>query len=232
MVPKSEPGQYRLIQHLSYPEKTSINDGIAEEFKTVGYASIDDAISKLKIHGSQALMCKTDIDSAFRLIPINPEDYPLLGIQFNHRFYYDMCLPMGCSSSCHIFERFSTALEWIAVNKFGIQSVIHYLDDFLIVGPSNSNQCQTDLDNFLSMCAHIGVPNKAEKTVQPSTVINFLGIELDSMSRVACLPQVKLDKIQSTIRDMMNKTSVSLKDIQSLIGLLNFAPQGGRFSED
>ena len=73
VVPKSEPGQYRLIQHLSYPEKTSINDGIAEEFKTVGYASIDDAISKIKIHGSQALMCKTDIDSAFRLIPIKTQ---------------------------------------------------------------------------------------------------------------------------------------------------------------
>ena len=98
-MPKSEPGQYGLIQHLSYPEKTSINDGIAEEFKTVSYASIDDAIYKIKSHGRQALMCKTDIDSAFRLIPINPEDYPLSDIKFNHRFYYDMCLPMGCSSS-------------------------------------------------------------------------------------------------------------------------------------
>ena len=38
MVPKSEPGQYRLMQHLSYPEKTSIDDGIAEEFKTVSYS--------------------------------------------------------------------------------------------------------------------------------------------------------------------------------------------------
>ena len=156
VVPKSEPGQYTITQHLSYPEKTSIKDGIAEEFKTVSYASIDDAISRIKSHGSKALMCKTDIDSAFRLIPMNPEEYPLLGIKFNHRFYYDMCLPMGCSSSCHIFERFSTALEWIAVYKFAIQSKIHYLDHFLIVGPSNSNQCQTDLDNFLSMCGHIG----------------------------------------------------------------------------
>ena len=73
--PKSEPGKYRLIQHLSYPEKTSINDGIAEEFKTVSYASIGDAISKIKSHG-KALMCKTDRDSAFRLIPIKIEDYP------------------------------------------------------------------------------------------------------------------------------------------------------------
>ena len=225
IVPKSETGQFRLIQHLSFPENNSVNDGIIDESKTVNYASIDDAIAKLKTNGNGALMSKTDIDSAFRLIPVIPDDYPLLGMKFNHRYYYDKCLPMGCSSSCHIFERFSTALEWIATHKFGIQSIIHYLDDFLIVGPANSDQCQTDLNNFLSMCERIGVPIKSEKTVQPSTVITFLGIELDSVSKVARLPQVKLRKIESVIENILGKTYVSLRDIQSLIGLLNFACQ-------
>ena len=225
VVPKGDTDQFRLIQNLSFPENCSINDGIMGEFKTVNYASIDDAISKLKINGSGAFMSKTDIDSAFRLIPVNPEDYPILGIKFNNRYYYDRCLPMGCSSSCHIFERFSTDVEWIATNKFGIESIIHYLDDFLIVGPANSNQCQTDLKHFLGMCERIGVPIKAEKTVQPSTVITFLGIELDSVSRVARLPQAKLNKIQRSIEVLMRKTTVSLKDVQSVIGLLNFACQ-------
>ena len=36
------------------------------------------------------------------LANIGPKDYPLLGIKCNHRYYYDMCLPMGCSCSCHI----------------------------------------------------------------------------------------------------------------------------------
>ena len=80
-----------------------------------------------------------------------------------------------------------------------------------------------DLDNFLSMCEYIWVPIKAEKTVQPSTVINFLDIELDFVSRMACLPQVKSDKIQCDIQEMIDKTSVSLTDSQSLIGLLNSA---------
>ena len=225
VVPKGDTDQFRLIQNLSFPENGSINDGIVSEMKTVNYASIDNAISKLKNFGSGALMSKTDIDSAFRLIPVSPNDYSILGIKFNGRYYNDRCLPMGCSSSCHIFERFSTALEWIAINKFGIISIIHYLDDFLILGPPNSNQCHTDLNNFLSMCKQIGVPIKAEKTVQPSNVILFLGIELDSVSKIARLPQAKLIKIQNAIENLMAKTSVSLKDIQSLIGLLNFACQ-------
>ena len=43
---------------------------------------------------------------------------------------------MGCSSSCNIFETFSTALEWIAMNKLNASAVIHILDDFLFIAPS------------------------------------------------------------------------------------------------
>ena len=113
---------------------------------------------------------------------------------------------MGCSSSCHIFKHFNAALEWIVTNKFGIISIIHCLDDFLILGPPNSDQCHTDLNNFLSMCEHIGVPIKAEKAVQSSNVIIFLGIELDSVSKIARLPQAKLIKIQNVIENLMAKT--------------------------
>ena len=44
---------------------------------------------------------------------------------------------MGCSSSCKTFEMFSTALEWIAQNKLHIPYILHLLDDFLIISPSN-----------------------------------------------------------------------------------------------
>ena len=39
LVPKAEEGTYRLIQHLSYPEGESINDGIYRSYCTVHYAS-------------------------------------------------------------------------------------------------------------------------------------------------------------------------------------------------
>ena len=39
----------------------------------------------------------------------------------------------------------------------------HILDDFLFVGPPKSDQCQEDLDEFLTLCSKLGVPIKAEK---------------------------------------------------------------------
>jgi hypothetical protein len=86
---------------------------------------------------------------------------------------------MGASSSCQIFERFSSALQWIMEHKYGVVGMFHIIDDFLFVGPPNSSKCDQDL-NFLSLCEKLGVPIKVEKTVQPSTVITIYGIEVDS----------------------------------------------------
>ena len=61
-------------------------------------------------------MAKTHIKSAFRIIPIHPADYSLLGMKWDHMYYFDRCLAMGLRSSCAIFEAFSTSLEWISIH--------------------------------------------------------------------------------------------------------------------
>ena len=135
MVPKKSPGEFRLIQHLSYPKGTSINDGISSVNTSVHYATIRDAIHFIKRAGPGCFLAKTDIKNAFRIIPIHPCDYHLLGIKWKGSYYYDRCMPMGCASSCKTLEIFSSSVEWIARKKFGIQKILHLLDDFLIVTP-------------------------------------------------------------------------------------------------
>ena len=63
----------------------------------------------------------------------------LLGFYYD-LYYVDAVLPMGCSSSCVIFESFSTALEWIAMNTLGATKMIHVLDDFLVLAESQDKQ--------------------------------------------------------------------------------------------
>ena len=132
IVPKKNPGEFRLIHHLSFPQGSSINDFIPSEFSSVSYATINDAISALKRAGRGCFMAKTDIKSAFRIIPVHPDDHPLLGMKWENFYYYDRCLVMACSSSCAIFESFSTALEWIAIHRLGASNVLHILDDFFV----------------------------------------------------------------------------------------------------
>ena len=84
IVPKKSPGQFRLIHHLSHPPGQSINDFIEPDLSSVSYCSFDDAVTLLLSIGPGTLFSKTDIDSAFRLIPIYHSDHHLLGIQFQN----------------------------------------------------------------------------------------------------------------------------------------------------
>lgn len=222
VVLKKVPGEYRLIHHLSYPKNESVNDFIDPTFSAVKYSSFDDAAKLVIQLGKGCLMAKTDIESAFRLIPIHPDDHSLLGFQFNGGIYYDLCLPMGSSSSCAIFTAFSTALKWIAMEKLRAKYVVHILDDFLFLGPARSPRCNEDLDNFISMCNKLGVPIKAEKTERACTKLTFMGLELDSENMVARLPDDKLVKLRNLLDTFHRKRKIKLKDLQSLLGLLNF----------
>ena len=82
-------------------------------------------------------MAKTDIESAFRLIPVHPDDWELLGMQWGGLYYYDKVLPFGLRSAPFLFNQLSEALEWILYDKCQISYVAHFLDDFLIIEPEN-----------------------------------------------------------------------------------------------
>ena len=218
---QKDASEFRLIQHLSYPQGSSVNDNIPDTHSSVHYASISDAIAVLKSLGAGCFLAKTDIKSAFRIIPIHPSDFPLLGMKWDNQFYFDVCLPMGLSSSCQIFKAFSSSLEWISVHRFGASGVLHILDDFLFIARTEE-QCRTDLSNFLRMCDYLGVPIAQEKTCGPSQVIQFAGITLDSINQEARLPEDKLQKCRLLLESFCKRRKVTLRELQSLIGLLNF----------
>ena len=113
LVPKKAPGEFRLIHHLSFPEGDSINSNIPKEMTAVSYQSIDTAISLIKQVGKGALLAKTDLENAYKQIPIHPNDFELLGFQIAGLFNYDKTLPFGLSYACQLFEKFSSALQWI-----------------------------------------------------------------------------------------------------------------------
>lgn len=88
-MPKKASGEFRLIHHLSYPEGNSINDHIPDHLCTVQYQSVDTAISLIQQLGPGALLAKTDIENAYKQVPIHPTDFELLGFRIGNDYYYD-----------------------------------------------------------------------------------------------------------------------------------------------
>ena len=221
VIPKKGPSEFRLIHHLSYPKGNSVNDAISDYCSSVKYASVSDAITAIKAIGEGCFSAKTDIKSAFCIIPIHPADYSLLGMKVDNLYYFDQCLPMGLSSSCNIFEAFSTTFEWLSVHCLGASSVLHILDDFLFIAKTK-DRYEAD---FVSLCHHLGIPLAPEKTAGPDTVLQFAGITLDLVKGEARLPDEKLQKCRMLLHNFYKRRTVKLKEHQSLMGLLNFTCQ-------
>ncbi|KAM9324594.1 uncharacterized protein PAF06_000661 [Gastrophryne carolinensis] len=223
VVPKKEPGKFRLIHHLSFPRGGSVNDGIDKELSSVSYTSFDFALDMVREAGPAALLAKTDIESAFRLLPVHPDSLYLLGCFFEGGYYVDRCLPMGCSISCAYFEAFSSFLEWVVKERAGMGSVTHYLDDFLCVGPGGTRVCHLLLSTMLNVFGAFGVPVAHDKTEGPATVIKFLGIEIDTVRGVCRLPRDKIEDLVGGLEGALGVKKVTLVQLQSVLGKLNFA---------
>ena len=220
LVPKKTPNSFRFIVDLSSPKGASINEGIDDVFAQVSYASLAEAIQLVILSGQGAFMAKTDIEKAFRLLPLKPEQYHLFCIKWANEYFHDRCLPMGARSSCQLFESFSSALQFIA-NQEGIGNVTHYLDDFLFVSSSHDS-CQDYLQKFINICKDLNIPLAADKTFGPCQIIQFLGFEIDTIAQVVRLPLDKLEKCKTLIHEMLIQDKCTLRELQVLLGLLNF----------
>lgn len=167
-------------------------------------------------------MRKSDIQSAFRLIRVSPADFHLLGFKLDNRYYFDKCLPFGCSISCSIWEKFATFLEFAVHRTSSVGEVEHYLDDYFFGGKAGSNHCCSIMQSFFNICRNLAVPVAESKTEGPTTVIVFLGFELDSVLMQVRVPLDKIKALVGQILEILEHGRVTLKVMQSLIGSLNF----------
>ena len=112
VIPKKyQPGKWRLIMDLSSPKGFSVNDAIDPSLCSLSYVSVDQVAALAMLLGYGMLLAKIDVKSAYRLIPVQPGDRYLLGMQWNGNLYVDGIIPFGLRSAPKIFTAVADALE-------------------------------------------------------------------------------------------------------------------------
>ena len=108
-LPDKSDGTKRRIHHLSYPANNaeSINSGIPEQYGTITYSTIHDAVTAVQSFGKEYLLVKRDFKSAFYHIPVSPLDTPLLGFHWNDTFHSEQFFPFGFCTVPSIFNLFA-----------------------------------------------------------------------------------------------------------------------------
>ena len=113
-----------------------------------------------------------------------------------------------------LFNILADLLSWILEQK-GVSLLMHYLDDFLTLGPSEYPTCLHNLETIKGVCHHLGVPLALEKVEAPSQSLTFLGIILDTRNMKACLPHEKLQWIRDHLATWLVKHKATKRQILS-----------------
>ena len=98
---------------MSYPQGSSVNDGISTSDSSMVYASIEDATRFITTLERGSLLAEIDITNAFRLLPVHLSDCHLLGMHWEGQLFIDQQLPFGLRSVPVLFNAYADALEWI-----------------------------------------------------------------------------------------------------------------------
>ena len=232
LVPKDGRKKTRLIFHLSHPRNEekgfSVNGCTPKEMTKVKYQDFDNAVRLCLREGKGCHAGKSDMSSAFRHLGMAKKFWKFLVMKaqspLDNQWYYfiDKCMPFGASISCSHFQAFSDAVAHI-VQKLTNKDNVNYLDDFFFAALLKA-LCNGQISVFLEVCDIINFPVSMEKTFWATTKITFLGLLLDTINQLVCVPTEKIDKAKTMISKLLDKKSnkVTVEQLQSITGFLNF----------
>ena len=219
-APKPD-GTCRLVLDLSQPSGESINDFISKEDFPCEYTHFDAATDLVHRLGRGTYLSKIDIKHAYRLLPVRPEDWPLLVYHWDGQYYVDIKLPFGGRSSASIFTSFADLVCWVLNEKFKLL-VIHYSDDFLLLTRDDLIMARKHLKRFKKAFKIMNIPIALDKLIGPETALPYLGIEIDTNSFTVSIPSDKVDEMMAQMPRWCGRRTCTLRELQSLNGRLNF----------
>ena len=218
-APKPD-GSIRLIMDLSQPRGNSVNDFISKDEFPCHYTPFDEATRLIMQMGPGCFLTKVDIKHAYRILPVRPEDWPLLVYCWEGQFCVDLKLPFGGRSSASIFTDFADLICWIITEKY-LLVVIHYSDDYLLISPPDLPLATQEKETMLSVFHYLNIPVADDKLLGPSTKLPYLGIDIDTVAMKIAVPRPKLDAILALLPKWQNRRTATKQQLLSLIGKLH-----------
>ena len=222
-VPKKDQSERRIILDLSFPKGSAVNEFInkdtyLDEQMEVVYPKVDDFIQIIKQKGRNCLLFKRDLKRAFRQIPLDPSSYSLVAYSWRKHIFFDTFLTMGLTSASYICQRVTNAIAFIMF-KIGIL-ILNYLDDFASAETSDRAEfAYQTLGTILEKC---GIEESKEKACPPSTIMTFVGVLFNTETLTIEITPERLEEIKLLVKCWLSKTKATLKEVQSLLGKLNF----------
>ena len=175
---------------------------------------------KLLLHRGDYLT-KIDLTDAYLTIPIAEKSRNYLAFAFAHRMYRFKVLPFGLNIAPGRFTKIFKPI--VAYLRSMSIRVIIWLDDLLVIS-SDIATCVKHTTLIVSLLQSLGFSvNKEKSLLQPTQIIEYLGVIINSKEMTLSLPNDKVKKIQSKEDYLIQTKSCSARTFAGFLGLCTFS---------
>ena len=165
--------------------------------------------------------CTIDLQDAFFNVPVSWVFHKYLAFILDGAVYVFQYLPFGLAVAPWAFSRVVRPIKGHC-HLLGIR--LHsYLDDFIVLQLSRKalrRDTSTILDLFQSLAIAVNV-KKSHLT--PSQTVEYLGVIFHLDTLTLSLTSSKVQSISSLCNSLMHSSCQSRRELEHLIGVLNFA---------
>ena len=170
-------------------------------------------------------MWKRDLSRFFLQLPLDPTEFNRVGVVWRGCFFFFVGLAFGLRHSGLQGQKVTDAVSWI-LRGFGKEAgdsrpyqVCNYVDDLGGV-EKNLDRATAAYNKLNWLLSDLGLKESLKKAEPPTTCITYLGVEFDSIKMTMSVPPDKITEIKAEIGMWVRKTTITKRDLQSLLGKL------------
>ncbi|XP_073444579.1 uncharacterized protein [Dendrobates tinctorius] len=227
-VPEGQEGRgfYSPLFLISKPDgtfRTIINLKKLNTFIKNYKFKMESIRSTIKLLFPNCVMAGIDLKDAYHHLPIHNryQKYLRVAVVFDGkvRHFQYTAMPFGLSTAPRIFTK--VMAEVMAYVRQKDTLIVPYLDDFLIIGNSDT-QCTERVADAISSLQDLGwIINIQKSRLVPQSLQMFLGFQLNSITQKCLLPQVKIALTKEKVEAAIDRPRMSLRGAMSLLGSLD-----------
>ena len=159
-----------------------------------------------------------DLEDAYLHVPIHPDHYKYLRFMYRERVFEFCSLPFGLSTSPRVFTRIVKTVG-ASLRRSDIL-IFQYLDDWLIVGRSESEAVHATRATY-DLTSRLGFLINHEKSRStPTQTPTYLGAVLDLRRGIASPTNDRVNNLLQCVAMFQNQGNTSARAWLHLLGLM------------
>ncbi len=220
----------RPVLNVSEPNGRSFNDNVDKyQVERVVMINARTFSYTLLEAGRNARIDKTDMKNAFKNVPAKIKDLNLQGFMLNGRFFIELRMIFGACTALANYDILGNTVEKLAIAESGIprRCVRRAVDDQSTATSASSSWGEKFVNTYKRICNDLNIElaedcENCDKAYTNTTCGKVLGVWFRSTDLTWKLPEEKTRQYLRKIAEVAESRSVTLDDMQSLMGRLNF----------